>query len=140
MDIEIVEYTFNSTSIFGMLDSIRSILLDGLHKIEHTLANATGGPDIDGRKRHGIHKPDHKEGENPSDARTAKHLDTIEVQLMKALTERSHLTPGRAATLIGCKPAVAEHRLQRLSRAGLVRWDSFVRCRRCRLPPYARGT
>jgi hypothetical protein len=125
MNIDVIKYTFHSASIFGILDSIRSILLDRLHKIEQTRANASGGPDIDGRKRQGIHEPDPKEGEKASDAQTAENLDTIEVQLMKALTERSHLTPSRAASLIGCKPAVAEHRLQRLSRAGLVRWDSF---------------
>ncbi len=53
MDIDVVKYTFNSASIFGMLDSIRSILLDRLHKIEQTLANARGGPQADGRKRRG---------------------------------------------------------------------------------------
>jgi hypothetical protein len=64
-------------------------------------------------------------GENANDPQTDATLDPIEVQLMKALTEKSHLTPGRAATMIGCKPAVAEHRLQRLSKARLVRYDSF---------------
>ena len=125
MDIDVIKYTFNSASIFGLLASIRSILLDRLHKIDQILANASGGRHVDGPKPHGIHQPDPKEGEKAGEAQTAENLDTIEVQLMKALTERSHLTPGRAATLIGCKSAVAEHRLQRLSRARLVRSDSF---------------
>ena len=125
MDIDVIKYRFNSASIFGMLDSIRSILLDRLHTIEQTLASASGGLEAGGRKHQGNQPPDAKEGEKASNAETDENLDAIEVQLMKALTEKSHLTPGRAATLIGCKPAVAEHRLQRLSRAGLVRWDSF---------------
>jgi AbiTii len=125
LGVDVIQFAFNRASIHGILDSIRSELLDRLHKIEQTLASATGEPQVDGRKRHRNQQPDRKEGEKASDAHTDVKLDAIEVQLMKALTERSHLTPGRAATLIGCRAAVAEHRLHRLSRAGLVRSDSF---------------
>ncbi len=51
--------------------------------------------------------------------------DDVTVAVMKLLAERSHLTPRRASTLLGCHVATAEHRLQLLQSRGLVRWDSI---------------
>jgi hypothetical protein len=117
-----VRFVSNPAAILSVLDAIRIQLQERLHGIEASI----------GAAKVELIDRNHAAGQRPESgqAKTASHeadatLDDVEIRLMKALTETSHLTPGRAAKMIGCKPAVAEHRLQRLQKSGFVRWDSI---------------
>jgi hypothetical protein len=114
LNVDVCRFACSSASIFGILESVRGKLLDHLVRVEKSQAKIAQERDQSKRSK--------TAAETQS---VEKNLDAVELKVMKALMENQQLTPHRTAVLIGCKPAVAEHRLQRLSRARLVRSDSF---------------